>query len=243
MRSFFLCLSFLRKGEKGVNEKVFDTIKAFVVSLEYDSVHDINHIFRVLFNALYIAEDYSVDYDVLISACLLHDIGRSKKYKTENVPHAGSGAEAAREYLLGLGFPSNMADRVSDCIVTHSFRGTRAPVSIEAKVLFDADKIDLTGCVGIARALSFGSEIDEPLYFADDMGIMQAGDIDMQTSFINTYDTIFKNLDERMYTQRGLDIILRRKQSAEMFYVDLLKEIEETQQNQALLSKVLVKQR
>lgn len=61
-----------------------------------DSVHDKEHIYRVLYNALNIAKtEENVDYDVLICACLLHDIGRKEQFENPSLCHAKVGAELA----------------------------------------------------------------------------------------------------------------------------------------------------
>ncbi|MBR2145622.1 MAG: HD domain-containing protein [Akkermansia sp.] len=42
-----------------------------------DSAHDREHVYRVLYAALNLARgEENVNYDVLIAACLLHDVGR-----------------------------------------------------------------------------------------------------------------------------------------------------------------------
>ena len=50
-----------------------------------DSAHDREHIYRVLYNALAIARtEENVDYDILIAACLLHDVGRPEQFADPN---------------------------------------------------------------------------------------------------------------------------------------------------------------
>ncbi len=48
-----------------------------MLSCMNDSAHDKEHIYRGLYTALDIAAyEQDVDYEILITACLLHDIGR-----------------------------------------------------------------------------------------------------------------------------------------------------------------------
>ena len=48
-----------------------------------DSAHDREHIYRVLHSALAIAKtEENVDYDILLAACLLHDVGRPEQFET-----------------------------------------------------------------------------------------------------------------------------------------------------------------
>ena len=55
----------------------------------------------MLFVALDIARfEEGVDADVLIAACLLHDIGRREQFENPSLEHALVGAEKARKFLL-----------------------------------------------------------------------------------------------------------------------------------------------
>lgn len=56
----------------------------YMLSCMEDSAHDKEHIYRVLYTALEIARtEQNVDYDVLVCACLLHDIGRKDSMKIQ----------------------------------------------------------------------------------------------------------------------------------------------------------------
>ena len=56
---------------------------------ERDSAHNQEHIYRVLAVGLDIAEhEPGVEYDVLIAACLLHDIGRKEQLENPRLCHA-----------------------------------------------------------------------------------------------------------------------------------------------------------
>ena len=48
----------------------------------------------------------------------------------------------AKEYLLKIGWPLKDMEHVSKCISSHRFRGNNAPETVEAKILFDAEKLD-----------------------------------------------------------------------------------------------------
>ena len=65
-----------------------------MLSCMCDAAHDKEQIYRVLYNALNIAQAESgVDYDVLITACLLHDIGRDEQFKNPKPDHAEVGGD------------------------------------------------------------------------------------------------------------------------------------------------------
>ena len=83
-----------------MNRRDYDLIEAYMLTCMRDSAHDKEHIYRVLNVALEIAEgETDVNYDVLIAACLLHDIARQEQYENPKIDHAVFGAQKAYEFL------------------------------------------------------------------------------------------------------------------------------------------------
>lgn len=75
-----------------------------------DSAHDKDHIYRVLYVALDIAgHEDNVNYDVLICACLLHDIGRNEQFKNPQLCHAAIGSKKVYDFLISNGFEAEFA--------------------------------------------------------------------------------------------------------------------------------------
>ena len=189
-----------------------------MLSCMRDAAHDKEHIYRVLYNALNIAQaENNVDYDVLITACLLHDIGRDEQFKNPKLDHAEVGGDKAYKFLIDNGFSVEFASKVKSCIVTHRFRKSRPPKSIEAKILFDADKLDVTGAMGIARTLMYKSDVGDPLYSLGDDGMPSNGEGDEQPSFFQEYNFKLKNLYDKFYTERGRQLAAERKAPQKRF--------------------------
>ncbi len=62
-----------------MNKEAYCLLENFMLCCMEDAAHDKEHIYRVLYNALDIAKtEKTVNYDILIAACLLHDIGRKE---------------------------------------------------------------------------------------------------------------------------------------------------------------------
>ncbi|MDE5593399.1 MAG: HD domain-containing protein [Clostridiales bacterium] len=210
-----------------MNKQTYILIENYMLSCMLDAAHDKEHIYRVLYNALNIAQaENSVDYDVLITACLLHDIGRDEQFKNPKLDHAEVGGDKAYEFLTDNGFSVEFAERVKSCIVTHRFRKSRPPESTEAKILFDADKLDVTGAMGIARTLTYKSGVGEPLYSIGTDGMPSNGEGDEQPSFFQEYNFKLKNLYDKFYTERGRLLAAERKSAAKAFYNSLYAEVE-----------------
>lgn len=204
----------------------YKKIEAYMHDCMLESAHDREHVYRVLYTALEIAEsEQAVDFDVLLAACLLHDIGRLEQNQNPTLDHAEVGAHKARAFLAENGFSETFCARVADCIYTHRFRSSRPPETIEAKILFDADKLDATGAMGIARTLSYRTAVDEPLYTLCADGTVCDGTGDAPPSFFQEYKFKLERLYDRFYTERGKALALERRAAAPSFYESLLAEV------------------
>ncbi len=205
----------------------FSLIEAYMLECAKDSAHDKEHIYRVLYTALHIADFCgNVNRDILIAACLLHDTARPEQLKNPEICHAEKGAEKAYKFLSENGFGDDFAEKVSECILTHRFRNDREPESIEAKILFDADKTDVAGALGIARTLVYSGETRRPLYsLISDTRINDGSAKD--DTFFAEYKFKLERLYDRFYTEKGREIALKRKKHAEDFYNNLLDEVSE----------------
>lgn len=213
----------------------------YMLSCMQDSAHDKEHIYRVLYTALEIARtERNVDYDVLVCACLLHDIGRGEQYKDPAVCHAEAGAEKAYAFLVENHFAGEFAERVSRCIRVHRFRKDSRPESIEEKILFDADKIDVAGTIGIARTLLYKGQVSQPLYSLLADGQVSDGTDDDKASFFQEYKYKLEGIYDSFHTARGREIAKSRQASAADFYQSMLREVREGYgEGRALLHKIM----
>lgn len=119
--------------------------------------HDFDHTLRVLHNAeLLAAELPEADRTIVRLAALLHDIARPEEMASRGkLCHAQLGAEMVRPLLAECGFPPAVAEQVARAVLTHRYRDGRRPDGIEAEIVYDADKLDSLGAVGIGRAFLF----------------------------------------------------------------------------------------
>ncbi len=200
-------------------------IEQYMLMCMNDSAHDRDHVYRVLYTALDIADtENGVDADVLISACLLHDIGRREQFENPELDHAETGAEKAFRFLTGNGFQEDFAAKVRECIHSHRYRSEAPPESIEAKILFDADKIDVSGAIGIARTLMYSGQTSRPLYLLLSDGTVSDGTNDRSPSFLREYKYKLENVYSRFYTKRGFEIAKQRQKTAAEFYNSIFHE-------------------
>lgn len=202
----------------------FETIERIMRGYMHDSAHDAEHVYRVLRSALAIAEGHpEADMDVLLAACLLHDIGRGAQFRDPSVSHAEAGAKMAFRHLTELGWDGDRAERVSEAIRAHRYRGGAKPETIEAMILYDADKLDVAGAMGVARTLMYQGKVDEPLYRVDGDGEMLDGR-EGEPSFMNEYAFKLSKLYDGFYTPEAKEMARPRARAARAFYQSLLSE-------------------
>jgi len=135
-------------------EKVMDKVRViFENSMDQSVAHRWKHAYRVMRRAVTLAErlDEPIDLEVLQISALLHDIDQPFNGKEEHVERSASRAE---KILKNIGYPRDKTLKVLEVIKQHSSEG-KIDISIsEAKILFDADKLDGVGAIGIARVFS-----------------------------------------------------------------------------------------
>ncbi|WP_101294762.1 HD domain-containing protein [Halegenticoccus soli] len=116
--------------------------------------HDVFHANRVYDLSARLANECAetVDRDLLSAAAWLHDIGRPLE-RTGEIENHGEWAAVEADDLLGAeGVEADRIDAIKHCIRTHSIRSSSPePETLEAKLLFDADKSEAAGARGIVR--------------------------------------------------------------------------------------------
>lgn len=209
-----------------MTESTFSFLEKYMLSCMEDSAHDKEHVYRVLYTALEIAKTESdVDYDVLVAACLLHDIGRKEQFEDPSLCHAEVGSEKAYCFLLENGFETEYAEQVRHCVLTHRYRQSNPPQTVEAKILFDADKVDASGALGIARTLIYKGIVSDPLYSLLPDGSVSSGENDTVPSFFQEYKYKLEKLYGNFYTAKGEKIAKQRQHTAIDFYNGLYQEV------------------
>lgn len=208
-----------------MDKSTFNKIKEYAKEQSIGIGHDFQHSYRVLGTALEIAKhEENIDYDVLITACILHDIGRAEELQNSNLCHAKIGAQKAYEFLLKNNWSEKKADHVKNCILTHRGSSDTTPESTEAKILFDADKIDIIGATGIARILLYLGSIDAPIYTLNDNDSVNDGTDTDELSFFKAYKTKYEHITDKLFTRYGRELAKHRQHTSNLFYSQLFHE-------------------
>ncbi len=134
-------------------EQKFQKIKEIVEKELSCSAHSMDHVMRVYNLCLHLTENEDIDLNILKAAALLHDIARVKEDNDPSgkIDHAILSAEMAIPILQKSGFSEKEIKDIQHCIISHRYRTGNKPKTKEAKILFDADKLDGLGAIGIIR--------------------------------------------------------------------------------------------
>jgi uncharacterized protein len=191
-----------------------------------DPVHDFDHILRVLALAERIGAAEGADLEVLRAAALLHDVGRNQA-EAAGRDHAKVAATRAREILAGQA--QEKVEAVTDAIIAHRFRTGPPPKSLEGRVLFDADKLDAIGAIGVARAFAYSGRAGKRLWapVADDyLARWQIGEAgpDEHTA-VHEFVVKLSRLKEQLFTATGRRIAAERHAVMASFFERLAEEV------------------
>ncbi len=188
--------------------------------------HDWDHTLRVYRLCMRIGRKEGADMDVVSIAALLHDIGRVYQDNSKGgVCHALKGSLMALSIIAPLPLTDGQKQNIIHCIRSHRFRGKHPPDTLEAKVLFDADKIDAIGAIGVARAYLFAGEVGARLHNAE-MDIEEAEPYSINDTGYREYIVKLSKIKDRILTNEGKKIAVKRHKFMETFFKRFLEEVE-----------------
>jgi uncharacterized protein len=126
------------------DEKLNELFKKEIKNISSDNFkfnYRKEHTEYVLSIGMYMCRELNADYDIMKASILLHDIGRTVVKKG----HGDLGAEIAGEILKKTEFPQDKLSDVKYAIASHvGFTGSY-PETLEARILWDADKLSKLG--------------------------------------------------------------------------------------------------
>lgn len=195
---------------------------------EAESGHDWWHIVRVRNTARQLAQAEGADEFLVDLGALLHDIADWKFHAGDDT----KGSAVTRELLKKFGVEKAITEQVSQIVDNVSFKGAGVEtpqLSLEGKVVQDADRLDALGAIGIARAFAYGGFRNRPMY---DPGHKPTIHKTKQEYFQNNGTTInhfyekLLLLKDRMNTKAGKQLAMERHLFLEEFLDRFYKEWE-----------------
>lgn len=185
--------------------------------------HDWSHVERVYNLALKIAKEEKANLEIVKLAAYLHDIGRKEEMDSKGkVDHAEKGIELAGKILAKHNLDKEEKENILHCILSHRYRNNHKPETIEAKILFDADKIDSIGAVGIGRDFLFaGSSGSNCLYTGNEKKLVKNAreySFTKEDSALLEYYFKLRKVKSKMLTKTGKEIAKERHEYMTNFF-------------------------
>ncbi|HYW49888.1 MAG TPA: HD domain-containing protein [Gemmatimonadaceae bacterium] len=179
-------------------------IEAFAheTGLRADAAHDVAHLARVVACAERLAMEEGASLDVVMPAAWLHDCVHVPVTSPDRPRASVMAGDAAVEFLSGVGYPDTHLDGIHHAIAAHSFSARIAPLTVEARVVQDADRLDALGAIGIARCLMLGGQLGRTLYDVDDPFAERRAPSDAVSSIDHFYTKLL-TLADTMQTGSG----------------------------------------
>lgn len=193
-----------------------------------DSCHDFDHTCRVVAHAVTIGRELpEARTELYLTAALLHDIARPEEAASRGTRcHAELGAIAAYEIAQRYGFCAEDCQIISDCVATHRYRKQTIPATLEAKIVFDADKLDSLGAIGIGRAFLFAGKIGARLHNSE-MEALSSPAYSREDTAFREYLVKLRHLPEVMFTAPGRRLAHERMEIMRVFFDNLQRECEQ----------------
>lgn len=198
-----------------------------------DAAHDHDHLVRVIALADKIQASEGGDLPTIWAAVALHDIGQERE-RRHGGDHASISAALAAELLTDTPFPQQSITAVQQAIREHRMTGGVIPQTLEGRILYDADKLDCLGAIGIGRLYCITGRYNQKVYAPIPDDIVEPVDPQMIRTLRRRPDyspsiefqLLFENLPERMTTRTGQEMAHERFAYMQEFFSRLRQEVE-----------------
>ena len=170
--------------------------------------HDWYHIERVWKNAKKIAVHYPEGNQLQIElAALLHD-----RYDHKIVSNVEAAKLEVRDLLLQHGLPEDLIKKILYSIDAVGFRNGKnplQPISIEDKIVQDADRLDAIGAIAIARTFVYSGAHQRSIYTGEPQDVLEKAH-DLEDTAIGHFYEKLLILSDTLHTPEAREIAKER---------------------------------
>ncbi len=203
------------------------TIQEIAPRYPQDPVHGFAHILRVLKIAQEITtQEPQANWRIIRTAVLLHDIEGAAGPEADRLDHQEQAALFAQTFLAEKNWSQTDINAVTHAIRAHRFRHQPDPQTLEAQIVFDADKIDAIGATGVARALAYAVSHNNPVYAPPSQEFLQTGQKlpNEPHSAFHEYHFKLRNIINRLHTSTAKQVAQSRQTLMVNFFETLAQE-------------------
>lgn len=181
------------------------------------SGHDWYHIKRVTALGKNLLNEISADEEIVILACLLHDLADDKVVENEE-----AGMEQIKIWLRRHQLTEEKITHITHIIGTMSFKGGQGTpmTTIEGQIVQDADRLDALGAIGIARTFAYSGHKGQAMYNPE-LSVRENMSYEeyrhgKSSAVHHFYEKLFK-LPEKMNTKQARQLADERVQFMQMY--------------------------
>jgi uncharacterized protein len=198
-----------------------------------DAAHDYDHLVRVIALADKIQASEGGNLPTIWAAVALHDIGQERE-RRDGGDHALIGATLAAVLLKDTSFPQEYIPAVQQAIQEHRMTRGIIPKTLEGRILYDADKLDCLGAIGIGRLYCITGRYNQKVYapipedFAEPIDPQTIRNLRRRPDYSPyiEFQLLFGNLPDRMTTKTGRELAHERFAYMQEFFTRLRREAE-----------------
>ncbi len=199
--------------ESEVLSQVYKDVRKRFTGVD-DLAHGWEHVNRVYNLALSIARQEEADAFVVGMAALMHDLGRTVRHDEANgnAHHADLSVTLATELLQAYRVPAEKQQAILHAIAAHSFSKGVEPLTLEACIVRDADRLDGLGAIGILRWAVTGTyrRTPETVSYHPDDPFGEKHELDDHRYMLDHFYSKLLKLAETMTTRTGRVLAQRR---------------------------------
>lgn len=190
-----------------------------------DTAHDLGHYQRVWLNAKAISREMDAgELLVLVAGAYFHDIVNLPKNDPRRSMASKLSADKTRDILTEMEFPEYLIPNICHSIESHSFSAAIEPITLEAKILQDADRLEALGAIGIARCFAVAGQIGCKLFDNDDP-LAEYRPLDERKYALDHIEEKLLKLPDMMHTEAGHEMGQARAAYISAFRTQILREI------------------
>jgi uncharacterized protein len=190
-----------------------------------DLAHGFEHVQRVYHLSMHLAQQEQADGFIVGMAALLHDLGRTTRGPTRS--HTEHSAKLAKQLLVSYDLPSETLQAILHAVLAHGYHHGTRPATLEARVLYDADRLDSLGASGVMRwamTMKHGRWPQTRTYHPDDP-FAPWRDPDAQNYLLDRFFTKLLKLQDAMTTNTGRAMAARRIDFLHLYLQELQHEL------------------
>lgn len=219
------CYDYVMRSSQQLINETADYVKQKL--LGESSGHDWWHVYRVWQLAKTIANNEPEANQLTVElGALLHDIA-DWKFANGDLE---AGPTAARGWLEGKSVNENIIADIEHIIRDTSFKGAHVKLNlktIEAKIIFDADKLDAIGAIGIGRTFAYGGKANRSMYEPTQKPMLHYNFEEYKNNTSPTINHFYEKLlllKGLMHTDTGKQLAQHRHEVMEEFLHEFFKE-------------------